>query len=925
MGCSTSKGDPLRTNKGAGDGAGSLRNPPGGRWSQTDYPDVGNQRHLPQCHFCKRFIAEKEYNAHTVMCDEREMTCWNSWCRQMVKQGMLSKHLEECAKNQRALCYKCGTEVLASDLQVHRDTCQPKKCSACGELCITRILSWCPHNFGRIGATQGPFATEALSKKYLSGGGRPKGASSVHNNSPPHVNFNVARMQLLWRWIKTKSIIEETLFRVMSREMDLKKEGFAIFKALDKVNESHVLAPKRSRSILQSPVVAPAVSSHYFPTRSSDPITLDVVSRLMKDLSEHILPPYPAVWRVFTDAMCYLNTMPNVVLLSPPLGARVVNGRVNQGSKVVVVGDLHGQLADLLHILKECGMPNDSTYYIFNGDFVDRGPNGVEVLLIIFSLMLACPKFVTLNRGNHECDYMNEEYGFDVEVSTKYDRNVFRLIQRCFCAMPLATIIGRKVFVVHGGVPRRKGVRIEDISRIQRFRQIPMPDYSQPEEDEIFQDLLWSDPVEDLQGWRESHRGAGVEFGPDLTHEFLQSNGLELIIRSHCDCERGYEEFHDGKLVTVFSASNYNGPDTNYGSVAVFIGDNPEPSFSVHKVLEDDLEAHHHVDLGETQTGGLGMTLTSLSMLHLVRPAIRRRTKDEVLRVLRERVYQRRHRLMAYFNKLDRTRKGSVWKIEWVEAMRNVLNTDLPWFFLRGYLAAEDDDGRIWYSLFLVKFHNKLQSLWLNEWISSARDRLIQQQRANHRSQYVANSFNREQVGYNEFCSVMRAIDYTMSDGHLFQLFVHFDERGVGFIDGRKFVHMLSEANTSHPGADPLRWDLEAMEQLQSVVIQGRGQLQYLFKVSTKDCVLTKESFMWGLEQLGRGMRRQLTQQQKERIYEYLLERAPNGSVLFGQFLFMTTVFDNCTMSTSSAIDLADINLVAYCLRNCSFSSFVRD
>nr|CCC89399.1 unnamed protein product [Trypanosoma congolense IL3000] len=323
-------------------------------------------------------------------------------------------------------------------------------------------------------------------------------------------------------------------------------------------------------------------------------------------------------------------------------------------------------------------------------------------------------------------------------------------------------------------------------------------------------------------------------------------------------------------------------------------------------------------------TLSLAGTMTSFSLQHVARPSIRRRTKDDVLRVLRERVYQRRHRLMAYFTKLDRTRKGSVWKIEWVEAMRNVLNSDLPWFFLRSYLVAEDDDGRIWYSLFLVKFHNKLQSLWLNDWINSARDRLIQQQRANHRSQYVANAFNKSLVSYNEFCSVMRAIDYTMSDGQLFQLFVHFDERGTGFIDGHKFVQMLSESTSAHVGSDPLRWDLEAMEQLQCVVIQGRGQLPYLFKVNSKDCVLSKETFMWGLEQLGRGMRKQLTQKQKERIYEYLLERAPSRVVLFGQFLFMTTVFDNHTMGNST-IDVADINLVAYCLRNCSFSMFLKE
>ncbi|EAN99022.1 putative ser/thr protein phosphatase [Trypanosoma cruzi] len=881
---------------------------------------ANDQVHWPTCHFCGKRIPEKEYNAHTVMCDEREVTCWNSWCRQIVKQGMLHNHLEECAKKQRALCYKCGADLLATELQAHRDGCQPQKCTSCGELCITRIMKWCPDNFiTRVPIMHGPFATEVLLARYVKGGAQNKsgGAAPV-----ALVSYNVARMQLLWRWTKAKSYLEEAIFRLTSKEMNLKKEGFAIFKALDKVSDSHVLEPRRSRSILQTPVVAPAISSHYFPTRMAEPITIEVVQRLINDLTDHVLLPYPAAWRVFTDAMSHLNTMPNVVRLSPPVGARVSNGRINQGSKVVVVGDLHGQLADLLHILKECGMPNEGTYYIFNGDFVDRGANGVEVLLILFSLMLACPKYVTLNRGNHECDYMNDEYGFDVEVSTKYDRNVFRLVQRCFCALPLATIIGKKVFVVHGGLPRRKGVNIEDISRIQRFRQIPMPDYSQPEEDEIFQDLLWSDPVEDLQGWRESPRGAGVVFGADVTQEFLQNNGLELVIRSHEECLRGYEEHHDGKLLTVFSASNYDGPETNFGSFAVFVGDNPEPSFHTYQVAEDDVEVQTLVDLGETFTPTLGR-VSSFATLSQSKLLLRRRARDDVLRVLRERIYQRRHRLLAYFAKLDRTRKGSVWKIEWVEAMRNVLNLDLPWFFLRGYLVADDENTRVWYSHFLVKFHNFFQPLWLNDWIQSACYHLTQQQRANHRSQYVAKAFNKEQVSYNEFCSVIRAIDYTMSEAQLFQLFVYLDEGGTGHIDGPKFVNMLSEM-AAYPLSDTLRWDLGAMEQLQSVVIQGRSQLPYLFKVTSKDRALPKEKFMLGLAQLGRGMRKQLTQQQKEKIYEFLAERAPPSGVMFEHFLFMTAVFDVQAMPRSPAVVLADVNLFGNYLKNSSFSSMCK-
>lgn len=50
----------------------------------------------------------------------------------------------------------------------------------------------------------------------------------------------------------------------------------------------------------------------------------------------------------------------------------------------------------------------------------------------------------------------------------------------------------------------------------------------------------------------------------------------------------------------------------------------------------------------------------------VTRQLLRRRSKDDILRELRERIYQRRHRLMAYYSRLDRTNKGSLWMIEWV-------------------------------------------------------------------------------------------------------------------------------------------------------------------------------------------------------------------------------------------------------------------
>jgi serine/threonine-protein phosphatase 6 catalytic subunit len=70
-------------------------------------------------------------------------------------------------------------------------------------------------------------------------------------------------------------------------------------------------------------------------------------------------------------------------------------------SPVTVVGDLHGQFFDLLHMFQEGGWPPE-TSYVFLGDFVDRGHNSVETLTLLLCLKLKYPGRITLLRGNHE-------------------------------------------------------------------------------------------------------------------------------------------------------------------------------------------------------------------------------------------------------------------------------------------------------------------------------------------------------------------------------------------------------------------------------------------------------------------------------------------------------------------------------------------
>ena len=73
---------------------------------------------------------------------------------------------------------------------------------------------------------------------------------------------------------------------------------------------------------------------------------------------------------------------------------------VPEGATLTIVGDLHGQFQDLMHIFRSHGLPSPQRPYLFNGDFVDRGDCGVEITLTLFALHQLHPQCAT-SRGSH--------------------------------------------------------------------------------------------------------------------------------------------------------------------------------------------------------------------------------------------------------------------------------------------------------------------------------------------------------------------------------------------------------------------------------------------------------------------------------------------------------------------------------------------
>lgn len=265
------------------------------------------------------------------------------------------------------------------------------------------------------------------------------------------------------------------------------------------------------------------------------------------------------VARILLATRTYFASLASLVEIDVPTEAP---SHHSQGApRVTVCGDTHGQYYDVLNIFEMNGWPDATNPYLFNGDFVDRGSFSVEVMLTFLLWKLHDPTCIYLSRGNHETKNMNRIYGFEGEVKAKYDDSIFQLFLEVFEWLPLAAVIGKKVFVTHGGLPVEPNVTLDDIRNVKRGME--------PPEKGLMSDLLWSDP-QPFPGKAPSKRGVGFAFGPDITKAFLNRNNLDLLVRSHEVKEEGYLVEHSGKTITVFSAPNYCDTMGNKGAFIHF-------------------------------------------------------------------------------------------------------------------------------------------------------------------------------------------------------------------------------------------------------------------------------------------------------------------------------------------------------------------
>ena len=223
---------------------------------------------------------------------------------------------------------------------------------------------------------------------------------------------------------------------------------------------------------------------------------------------------------------------------------------IEASGEIIVIGDLHGDLDSLQYILKSSQFTKkaircEEIFLVCLGDYIDRGPNQVEVISTLLQLFIDHPENVILLRGNHEGpkDVKVNPHDFPLSLIDRYGSSggiLYSSFQTLFDHLYTAAIIEHTALLVHGGVPTQAST-LEEIAFAHLYH---------PQKNHLLE-ILWNDPST-INSVISSPRGIGKLFSLDFAEKFLNQIGVDILIRGHEPVAKGYH-VHDGKIITLFS------------------------------------------------------------------------------------------------------------------------------------------------------------------------------------------------------------------------------------------------------------------------------------------------------------------------------------------------------------------------------------
>ena len=292
---------------------------------------------------------------------------------------------------------------------------------------------------------------------------------------------------------------------------------------------------------------------------------------------------------------------------------RLLDLRDMPDTKVVVVGDIHSDYTSLAALLLKLTVSDydyfEKAYFVFLGDYLDRGTAVVEPLLLLMDLHRILGQRLIMLRGNHELiGYHEERQKMTGKVlplnSVPYlneycadNKEFLRLFAYFYSTLPTYVYLkaGRQnILLTHASVPRQvfldtfrfdtesgaiileegplslEGKESEEMTGDEPSLNAGNASHLLDMRNKILSDMIWGDPSNCLEQDQERTR---FLFGSLQFEAYAERNNLSRVFRSHEPERYGFKAYFEQRLYTIFSTGGKYNKQTGYERV--------QPAFAV--------------------------------------------------------------------------------------------------------------------------------------------------------------------------------------------------------------------------------------------------------------------------------------------------------------------------------------------------------
>ena len=253
----------------------------------------------------------------------------------------------------------------------------------------------------------------------------------------------------------------------------------------------------------------------------------------------------------------------------------ILKRHVNPSSEIITIGDIHGSVHSVLrHFirLKKQGYISDdlkitrpNIYFVFLGDYSDKGRYGIETWYLLMLLKMQNPENVFMLKGNHETFDVFKQCEFSAELKIKYDTEIQVRILKLFETLPSAIFFSsnnKSIMFCHGGLPvnYKNELIIRKSAHLQNeiIQILSIENMTIKKLDSLYTEInflhgyfLYGDEIQ-----RKSNDESVLIVGNNAAKKLLNPYGVVSIIRGHQHYR--YIGEKQGKPVAISTREKYS-------------------------------------------------------------------------------------------------------------------------------------------------------------------------------------------------------------------------------------------------------------------------------------------------------------------------------------------------------------------------------